>query len=103
VAGGKKTGPDQRFFNQDLDQWGEAPLFCEPWINKAIILQHLHFSRQWSIFQLQDILGMSESFRRENPHDERINVPAQSCITTGDTGCHLTLEELIKEAPFNEN
>ena len=91
----------QRFFNNDLGQWGEAPFFCEPWINKAIVLQHLHSPAIWSIFQLQDILGMSESFRRENPHDERINVPADP-HHYWRYRMHLTLEELIKEVPFNE-
>jgi len=85
----------------ELGQWGEAPFFCEPWINKAIVLQHLHSPALWSIFQLQDILGMSETFRRENPHDERINVPADP-HHYWRYRMHLTLEELIKEAPFNE-
>ena len=30
----------------------------------------------WSIFQLQDILGINKALRRENPHEERINIPA---------------------------
>ena len=91
----------QRFFNQELGQWGEAPFFCEPWINKAIVLQHLHSPALWSIFQLQDILGMSETFRRENPHDERINVPADP-HHYWRYRMHLTLEELLKEEPFND-
>jgi 4-alpha-glucanotransferase len=91
----------QKFFNQELGQWGEAPIFCEPWINKAIVLQHLHSPAMWSIFQLQDILGMSEQFRRENPHDERINVPADP-HHYWKYRMHLTLEELIKEKEFNE-
>jgi 4-alpha-glucanotransferase len=90
----------QRFFNQELGQWGEAPAFCEPWINKAILLQHLHSPAQWSIFQLQDIMGMSEQFRRENPHDERINVPANP-HHYWRYRMHLTLEELIREKEFN--
>ncbi len=94
-------GQIQRFFNNDLGQWGEAPFFCEPWINKAIVLQHLHSPALWSIFQLQDILGMSDSFRRENPHDERINVPADP-HHYWRYRMHLTLEELIREEPFNE-
>src|SRR6516225_2367588 len=32
----------QRFFNHELGQWGDAPFYCEPWINKSIVLQHLH-------------------------------------------------------------
>ena len=90
----------QRFFNQELGQWGEAPSFCEAWINKAIVLQHLHSPAQWAIFQLQDIMGMSEEFRRENPHDERINVPAEP-HHYWRYRMHLTLEELAKEKAFN--
>jgi 4-alpha-glucanotransferase len=91
----------QKFFNQELGQWGDAPFFCEPWINKAIVLQHLHSPAMWSIFQLQDILGMSEQFRRENPHDERINVPADP-HHYWRYRMHINLEELIKEKEFNE-
>ena len=90
----------QRFFNQELGQWGEAPLFCEPWINKAIVLQHLHSPALWCILQLQDIMGMSETFRRENPIDERINIPANP-RHYWRYRMHLTLEELLKEKEFN--
>ncbi|GGA83879.1 4-alpha-glucanotransferase [Puia dinghuensis] len=90
----------QRFFNRDLGQWGEAPRFCEPWINKAIVLQHLHSPAQWAIFQLQDLMGMSEQFRRENPNDERINVPANP-HHYWRYRMHLTLEELLHEKAFN--
>jgi 4-alpha-glucanotransferase len=90
----------QRFFNRELGQWGEAPAFCEPWINKAVVLQHLHSPAQWAIFQLQDLMGMSEHFRRENPHDERINVPANP-HHYWRYRMHLTLEELLEEKGFN--
>ena len=93
-------GKTQQFYNNELGQWGEAPLFCEPWINRAIILQHLHSPAQWCIFQLQDIMGMSEHFRRENPHDERINIPANP-QHYWRYRMHLTLEELIGEKEFN--
>jgi 4-alpha-glucanotransferase len=55
----------------------------------------------WSIFQLQDILGMSEKLRRQNPNDERINVPAIPKYYWRYR-MHLTLEELLKQAEFNE-
>lgn len=90
----------QRFYNQILGQWGDAPYFCESWINRAIILQHLYSPAMWSIFQLQDVLGMSENLRRENPHEERINNPANPrnfwCYRM-----HLSLEELIRQQDFN--
>lgn len=66
----------QRFYNFTMGQWGDAPYFCEGWINKAIVLQHLYSPAMWAIFQFQDLIGMDESLRRENPNDERINVPS---------------------------
>jgi len=94
-------GKTQRFFNHELGQWGNAPFFCEPWINKAIVLQHLHAPAMWSIFQLQDLLGMDGKLRRENPHDERINIPANS-RHYWKYRMHILLEDLIKEKEFNE-
>jgi len=91
----------QRFFNHELGQWGDAPFYCEPWINKSIVLQHLPSPAMWSIFQLQDLLGMSESIRRENPHDERINVPANP-KNYWKFRMHISLENLLKEKEFNE-
>lgn len=91
----------QRFYNNELQQWGEAPIFCEAWINKAIVLQHLHSPAMWAIFQLQDILGTSETTRRENPQEERINVPATS-RHYWKYRMHIPLEQLIKEKEFNE-
>ena len=90
----------QRFYNHELGQWGDAPQFCESWINRAIILQHLNSPAQWCVFQLQDIMGMSETFRRENPNDERINVPANP-HHYWRYRMHLTLEELLEEKTFN--
>jgi len=91
----------QRFYNNELGQWGDAPYFCEPWINKAIVIQHLYSPAMWSIFQLQDLLGMSETIRRENPHDERINIPADP-KNYWRYRMHITLEDLIRQKDFNE-
>src|SRR5579871_7603 len=91
----------QQFFNYELGQWGDAPFFCEPWINKAIIIQHLYSPAMWSIFQLQDLLGMNADLRRENPFDERINVPANP-KNFWKYRMHLFLEDLISEKKFNE-
>ena len=91
----------QRFYNRELGQWGDAPWFCEPWINKAIVIQHLYSPAMWSIFQLQDLLGMSDTIRRENPNDERINIPANP-KNYWKYRMHLNLEDLIHEKEFNE-
>jgi len=91
----------QKFFNEELGQWGEAPYFCDAWINKAIVQQHLHSPAMWSIFQLQDLLGMDENIRRENPNDERINVPAIPNYYW-KYRTHIYIEDLLKAKSFNE-
>jgi 4-alpha-glucanotransferase len=91
----------QRFYNKELGQWGDAPYFCEPWINKMILLQHLYSPAMWSIFQLQDIMGMSEKLRREDPHAERINIPAVP-KHYWNYRMHISLEQLLKEKDFND-
>ena len=91
----------QNFYNSVLGQHGEAPTSCEPWVNTAIISQHLSSPAMWSIFQLQDLLGMSADLRRENPDEERINVPAIS-KHYWRYRMHIPLENLIKEKEFNE-
>ncbi len=90
----------QRFYNTILGQQGGAPYFCEAWVNRAIVLQHLYCPAMWSIFQLQDILGMDENIRRQVPQEERINIPAIPQYYWRYR-MHLTLEELIKQKEFN--
>ncbi|HMP94493.1 MAG TPA: 4-alpha-glucanotransferase, partial [Phnomibacter sp.] len=47
----------QQFYNEQLGQHGEAPYYCEAWISRAIITQHVYSPAMWSIFQLQDLMG----------------------------------------------
>lgn len=91
----------QRFYNYQLGHWGEAPYFCEPWICREILLQHLYSPAMWAIFQIQDLLSISEKLRRNNPHDERINVPTNS-KQSWRYRFHLNLEDLLEEDDFNE-
>src|SRR5258707_15836540 len=56
----------QKFYNHEMGCPGEAPASCESWLNKIIILQHLASPAMWSIFQLQDLLGMDDLLRRGN-------------------------------------
>ncbi len=91
----------QRFYNIIMGRYGQAPYFCEAWINREIVLQHLYSPAMWSIFQLQDLMGINERLRRENPDDERINIPANP-NHYWKYRMHLTLEDLLKEEEFNE-
>ena len=56
----------QHFYNQILGQWGDAPYFCESWISRAVVMQHLYSPAMWAIFQLQDLMAMNDGLRREN-------------------------------------
>ena len=90
----------QQFYNHEIGQWGEAPIHCEAWINKAILLQHLYSPAMWAIFQLQDYLGVDESIRRNDPNEERINVPANP-KHYWRYRMHLSLEDLTASNSFN--
>lgn len=93
-------GVTQRFYNSQLGHWGEAPFFCECWICRDVILQHLYSPAMWSIFQMQDLLSISDQIRRPNPHDERINVPSNSMFSWRYR-LHLNMEELLEKDDFN--
>ena len=63
-------------------------------------MQHLYSPAMWSIFQLQDILGMSDSLRRDNPLEERINNPANP-KNYWQYRMHISLEDLLKSEEYN--
>ena len=90
----------QKFFNRELGLPGEAPRECEPEIVEAVVRQHLASPAMWSIFQLQDLLGLDGKLRRANPAAERINVPAIPNYYWRYR-MHLTLEDLQREERFN--
>lgn len=92
----------QRFYNEQLQREGDAPFFCEPWINRAIIEQHIYSPAMWSIFQLQDLMGSDGDIRRENPNDERINVPANP-KHYWQYRMHLSLADLMGKKGFNDD
>ena len=91
----------QRFYNYVMGEWGVAPFYCEPWINKAILNMHYYSPAMWSIFMLQDLLGSDEKPRRENPNEERINVPSIPNYYWRYR-MHLFLEDLINADAFND-
>ena len=90
----------QRFFNRELVQPGEAPREASPEIVEAVVRQHLASPAMWSIFQLQDLLGIDAHLRRADVDAERINVPAIPNFYWRYR-LHLTLENLLREEKFN--
>ncbi len=90
----------QRFFNDILGQRGGAPFFCEPWVAREIIAQHLYSPAMWAILPIQDLLAIDGQLRRENPLEEQINVPANP-NHYWRYRLHLSMEELLAANDFN--
>ena len=67
-----------------------------------IVEQHLASPAMWSIFQIQDLLGLDPGLRNSNPWEERINVPANP-KHYWRYRMHLPLERLVQEERFNSS
>lgn len=96
----EKRDVTQRFYNQQLGHWGQAPYYAEWWICRDILVQHLYSPAMWAIFQIQDLFSIDPQLRRENPHDERINVPSNS-QNSWRYRMHITMEDLIASEQYN--
>ncbi|MEP7163762.1 MAG: 4-alpha-glucanotransferase [Ferruginibacter sp.] len=92
----------QYFYNHLMEREGTAPFYCEPWLCREIILQHLNSPAMWSVFLLQDLVAIDDVVRRENPAEERINVPSNP-NHNWNYRMHTTLEELLKATSFIQN
>ena len=90
------------FWKMILGNQGDAPYFCEPWICRQILEQHVWSPAMLTILPLQDWLSMDAGLRREDPNAERINVPANS-RHYWRYRMHLTLESLAAADEFNRN
>jgi 4-alpha-glucanotransferase len=91
----------QKFYNQELHLPGAAPAEAAPKIVQTVVMQHLASPAMWSIFQLQDLMGMDRNLRRRDIAAERINVPANP-RNYWRYRMHLTLERLQKMESFNK-
>ena len=89
------------FWQMILGNQGEAPCFCEPWICRQILEQHVWSPAMLTILPLQDWLSIDAQLRREDPNVERINVPANS-RHYWRYRMHLTLEQLAQAEEFNK-
>ncbi|HJO96069.1 MAG TPA: 4-alpha-glucanotransferase [Victivallales bacterium] len=92
----------QKYYNEILGQYGEAPYYCEPWVCEEIIKDHLNSPSMWAVFPIQDLLGINGELRKENPSDERINVPSIP-KHYWKYRFHMDMEDLLKENDFNDH
>ena len=91
----------QRFYNEQLGRWGDAPEKMTPEIAEAIINQHMYSPAMWVILPLQDWLAIDGNLRKEDAQSERINVPANP-RHFWNYRMHLRIEDLKKADAFNE-
>jgi len=88
------------YFRDMLHDSGEAPYFAEPWLCERIVKMHLQSPAILCILPLQDWLSVDGKIRRDNPIEERINVPADS-RHYWRYRMHISLEELLHDDEFN--
>ena len=90
----------QAFLREQLLRHDSAPHYLEPWIQEAIIRQHLWSNSMWDVFLLQDLTGMIPSLRKQSTEEERINEhsnPNQKC----QYGFPFSLEEITSHSDFS--
>ena len=92
----------QSFYNHELDLPGAAPAEASPQMVEAVIRQHLASPAMWTIFQLQDWLGIDGHLRRPEVAAERINIPAIA-QHYWRYRMHLKLENLLAAEAFNQH
>jgi 4-alpha-glucanotransferase len=90
----------QKFYNHELSLAGQAPREAGPEAVAAVVRQHLESPAMWSIFQLQDLMGMGSQLRRCDVQAERINIPADP-KHYWRYRTHVTLEQLQKAERWN--
>ncbi len=90
----------QSFFNYELGLPGMAPHEASPEIVEAVVRQHLASPAMWSIFQMQDLLGINGRVRFADVEAERINVPAIPNFYWRYR-LHLDMEKLLRATEFN--
>lgn len=91
----------QRFYNTVLGIEGQAPYFCEAYISRAVLNQHLHSASMWAIFPLQDLFGIDSDLSKINPHEQKINEPSNP-THYWRYRMHVTLEDLVNNTNFND-
>ena len=90
----------QKFYNNILGNYGEAPVYCETWICEQILNQHLYSPSMWAVFPIQDLMATDEKLRRKMPDEEKINEPA-ILPHYWKYRFHICTEDLLKENKFN--
>lgn len=90
----------QKYYNQILWKNGAAPQDCNSELCSQIVTNHLNSPSMLAILPLQDWLSIDDKLKRENPEEERINIPAIA-QHYWRYRMHLSLEELLDAKEYN--
>ena len=90
----------QKFYNEQMGWWGEAPKEMTPQIAEFIVNQHMYSPAMWVILPLQDWLAVDGEVRLPDANGERINVPANP-RHFWNYRMHISLEDLLRKDAFN--
>ena len=80
---------------------GAVPSVCTPGVVELINRQHFNSPSMWTIFPIQDLVGMDKKLRRYDADAEQINNPANP-KHYWRFRFHLTVEQLMKETALVE-
>ncbi|WP_278377498.1 4-alpha-glucanotransferase [Chryseobacterium arthrosphaerae] len=91
----------QRYFNQQLIQYGKAPEDLTPHLAEIIMKQHLYNESMLAIFPIQEFLATDPDLSNQNVDNERINNPAVF-PHYWRYRMHIQLEDLKEKHSFNK-
>ena len=90
----------QKYFNNQLNQFGTAPSELLPELAEIIMKQHLHSEAMLAIFPIQEFFATDYEIVNPYADDERINNPAVF-PHYWRYRMHISLENLISKENFN--
>ncbi len=92
----------QKYYNDTMGWWGEAPEDASGDICRWIVEAHLQSNSMAAILPWQDYMAIDEKLRKTDAMDERINIPANP-EHYWRYRMHLSVEELKGANELNEN
>lgn len=92
----------QKFYNEQMGWWGEAPYEMTPEIADFIVNQHMYSPAMWVILPLQDWFAIDGEVRLPDAHGERINLPSNP-RHFWNYRMHISIEDLMKKDNFNNH
>lgn len=91
----------QKYFNQQLTQYGKAPEEMDAHLAEIIMKQHLYNDAMLAIFPIQEFLATDKELANKDLNNERINNPAVF-PHYWRYRMHLNLEDLKEQKNFNQ-